>query len=518
LKYLIFILILTTKVYSQISPGDLTNAHAKFEGISNCTKCHVLGEKVNVSKCLDCHTEIKDNISSGRGYHSSSDVKGKNCWSCHSEHNGRNFRIINFNKDKFDHNKSGFQLVGQHAKEKCESCHKQAFIKNSKVKSRKNTYLGLDSKCNSCHEDYHQGTLNSDCSTCHNNEKFKPAPKFNHDNAAFKLSGAHLKVDCIKCHVQEKKNGKDYRRYKGVAFNSCSNCHKDVHQGKFGNDCKTCHSTNSFTNINQSAFNHDKTNYPLVGKHKGVTCQSCHKNDLNSKPKHEKCIDCHKDFHKGDFTKNGIIQDCKNCHNEKGFIPSSFTLEAHNKGRFSLTGSHLAVPCRNCHFQNNELHFKDLGIKCIDCHKNVHGTEIKTKFMPDNDCSVCHQTTGWNTIIFEHSKTDFALSGKHAKVGCNKCHVKDKNYLFVSLKTNCDYCHKDIHFDQFKENDSTNCARCHTFDNWKPVKFEHSKTRFSLEGAHSKLECISCHKKIELNSNTFIKYKLEDFRCAACHH
>jgi len=43
-------------------------------------------------------SEIKNNINYGRGYHSSSDVKGKNCWVCHSEHHGRNFRIINFYK------------------------------------------------------------------------------------------------------------------------------------------------------------------------------------------------------------------------------------------------------------------------------------------------------------------------------------------------------------------------------------------------------------------------------------
>ncbi len=33
-------------VYGQISPGDLSNAHKDLEGMSNCTKCHVLGDKV----------------------------------------------------------------------------------------------------------------------------------------------------------------------------------------------------------------------------------------------------------------------------------------------------------------------------------------------------------------------------------------------------------------------------------------------------------------------------------------
>ena len=87
--------------FAQISPGDLTKAHADLEGMSNCTKCHELGEKVYNSKCLDCHTEIKSLINSGKGYHSGTDVKGKECFSCHSEHHGRNFRIVNFDSKNF---------------------------------------------------------------------------------------------------------------------------------------------------------------------------------------------------------------------------------------------------------------------------------------------------------------------------------------------------------------------------------------------------------------------------------
>ena len=30
---------------AQISPGELTKSHAHLEGMLNCTKCHVLGDK-----------------------------------------------------------------------------------------------------------------------------------------------------------------------------------------------------------------------------------------------------------------------------------------------------------------------------------------------------------------------------------------------------------------------------------------------------------------------------------------
>ena len=100
MKYFFFFLLSSISIFPQISPGDLTNFHSKLEGISNCTKCHILGKQVNDSKCLDCHKEIKELIANGRGYHSSGDVKGKTCCACHSEHHGKNFRIINFNQGK----------------------------------------------------------------------------------------------------------------------------------------------------------------------------------------------------------------------------------------------------------------------------------------------------------------------------------------------------------------------------------------------------------------------------------
>jgi len=344
--FFILFFLFQENIFSQISPGDLTKAHAQFEGLSNCTKCHVLGEQIYNSKCLDCHTEINDLIQKGKGYHSSSEVSGKNCWSCHSEHNGRNFRIVNFNPDGFNHNKAGFELTGSHKKLECSSCHQTKFISDNEIKKRSDTYLGLEQTCNSCHKDFHQGTLGNNCSNCHNSEKFRPAAGFNHDKSAFKLTGSHKNVECIKCHPTEERKGEKFQKFKGIAFSSCSSCHKDVHQGKFGSDCQSCHSTNSFHQINQSAFDHSKTNFPLVGKHNSVKCSDCHKENLSSKPKHGKCIDCHKDFHKGEFTENGLIKDCKACHNEFGFLPSLYTVEKHNTTKFQLTGSHLAVPCR----------------------------------------------------------------------------------------------------------------------------------------------------------------------------
>src|SRR5665647_1034112 len=68
--------------FAQISPGELSKAHANLEGVSNCTKCHSVGNKVTDEKCLDCHKEIKLLITSKEGFHASDEVKGKECYTC----------------------------------------------------------------------------------------------------------------------------------------------------------------------------------------------------------------------------------------------------------------------------------------------------------------------------------------------------------------------------------------------------------------------------------------------------
>ena len=127
-SYLFVFLLTSISLLAQISPGDLTEAHKDLEGMSNCTKCHELGEEVKNDKCLDCHSEIRTALQSSSGYHSSSEVKSKKCFQCHSEHHGRNFEIIHFDKNSFNHSATGFSLTGKHSEAECDDCHKKDFI------------------------------------------------------------------------------------------------------------------------------------------------------------------------------------------------------------------------------------------------------------------------------------------------------------------------------------------------------------------------------------------------------
>jgi len=136
----------------------------------------------------------------------------------------------------------------------------------------------------------------------------------------FPLLGSHKNVACEKCHKTEIINGKPKQNSKGLAFSNCTACHKDVHDNKFGQNCKKCHSEESFHAVKgMKSFDHDRTDFKLIGKHRLLACKSCHKTSLTEPIKHNHCTSCHADYHNKDFAKNGVSPDCNQCHNNDGF-------------------------------------------------------------------------------------------------------------------------------------------------------------------------------------------------------
>jgi hypothetical protein len=523
-KLLIFLLFLAGNCLAQISPGDLTTAHSNLEGLSNCTKCHEVGKKVASTKCLECHKEIKELIDAGQGYHSSAEVKSKDCFSCHNEHHGRNFKIVRFDTLKFDHKDSRFELLGKHKTLACKSCHKSELIRVKKSqKTGAGSYLGLGTKCLDCHADYHQNSLSTNCLNCHNNTAFKPVTGFDHKKTKFPLLGKHQSVECVKCHKITESDGKKSQKFTGIAFSACTDCHKDIHENKFGKDCRKCHNEESFKKVaGINTFDHGKTDYPLEGKHLTVECKSCHKQNLTAKLSFGQCTDCHKDYHKGQLKKPGIKSDCKDCHTLAGFTNSNFTIERHNKGEFLLEGSHLATPCISCHKKDKEWVFKDLKKNCVDCHENIHKSFIAEKYFGNQKCESCHSVTAWSKVKFDHNTTNFKLTGKHAEAECKKCHFKQDpdgtiKQRFSDLKGRCLDCHTDVHNNQFDTSEIASCTNCHGYDRWKPVQFNHDKTRFKLDGSHKDVACAKCHKEVSVGNVRYIQYKFADIKCSSCH-
>lgn len=521
---LMAILMFAGTLFGQISPGELSKAHAHLEGLKNCTKCHILSEKETTTKCLACHKEIKSLIDRNKGYHSSVEAKGKKCAACHGEHFGRDFKIINFDQNKFDHRLTGYELAGKHATLKCANCHKPELIQEkTSQKKQAGSFLGLGVECISCHEDVHQNTLSKSCTSCHNQDAFKPATGFDHSKTKFALVGKHLDLACEKCHIETERNGKDFQQFAGVKFESCTSCHEDIHQNKFGNDCRKCHDEFSFKQVNASgSFNHNQTDYPLQGKHRDVACVKCHKSGRYTRTLNfMRCTDCHSDYHERQFEKNGVAPDCEECHSVNGFSPSLYTIQRHNQSGFVLDGAHLATPCVVCHKTEGKWNFSTNGNRCTNCHDNIHKNFLNSKFMSDSACKSCHNTVLWAQVSFDHNTTNFKLLGKHRKQTCRACHFRETNGVikqqFSNLAKSCENCHKDIHFKQFEELGKNDCERCHTFDNWTPEKFNHNNARFKLDGKHEGLQCIACHKPTDSLIRNYIVYKFEDISCKSCH-
>jgi len=601
-KYSLIILMATFpswSAFAQLSPGPLTESHSELEGMANCTQCHDIGKKVPDAKCLSCHEEIQSLMTADRGYHASDDVISGECIDCHSEHHGRKFDMVRFDTENFDHDLTGYELLGQHGRIDCRDCHKPDFIADTDIRMRKKTWLGMDTECLACHVDYHQETLGQDCASCHDFEAFRPAPLFDHDETEYTLEGQHTDVECISCHAIETRNGKEFQIFKGLSFGDCvschddphwnlpgkcrtchdvngfevfmgkslfnheltafslkdshssldcfechsqgleassifrdlkgiletdcMSCHDDVHEGKFGLDCARCHNTISFMDLNADIdFDHSLTDYNLEGLHANVECKSCHKSSFTDPIDFSYCRNCHEDYHNGQFVQSdGQIQDCGECHSVyEDFTFTSYGLDDHAQSAFPLEGAHVATPCFACHLDeaSEEWNFRHIGQHCVDCHEDIHEGYISDEYYPDRDCLHCHNSDSWATVSFDHDLTDWPLEDKHADLDCSSCHIEEKGELFIqrfnNLNTECYSCHENVHGDQFEEDGVTDCKRCHSTAGWEPENFDHSITRFPLEGKHAELECQACHKTRVNNKTVF---KIERFECIDCH-
>jgi len=514
--------------YSQISPGDLSQSHADLEGMSKCTSCHDLGEKVSNKKCLDCHDEIQSLINQKQGYHANSKVRKQDCFACHSEHHGRKFDMVRFDKDNFDHKLTGYELEGKHESVDCRECHVSENIADADIKKRKNTFLGLEEKCLSCHDDYHQKTLDNDCLSCHDMEAFEPASKFDHDKTDYKLEGKHVEVDCKECHKITTKNGEEFQQFSDVSFSDCVSCHDDPHNNQIQGKCNQCHTETSFSSFTgKGNFNHSPTGFNLKGKHKKIDCFSCHTETSNPKlvfqnkvkTKNENnCVACHKDEHEGKYG-----TECVKCHRESSFLSlKKMAFFDHTVTDYPLEGKHLNIDCKQCHKKrfSTPIDFS----ACNKCHDDYHRGEFKENGLSP-DCVECHSLeNGFDYSLYtteQHQTSSFPLEGAHYATPCFECHISedDKRWAFTNLGSKCIDCHTDTHEGYINEKyyPDKKCESCHINDSWSTVKFDHTLTDWPLNGRHLDVDCRECH--FEMSDKTIVKqtFKNLETKCNSCH-
>ncbi|MBI5658316.1 MAG: cytochrome C [Nitrosomonadales bacterium] len=363
----------------------------------------------------------------------------------------------------------------------CGDCHKEV----KKDLAEKRGYHGLRKKEKECRE-------------CHTEHKGREtgivlfdADRFDHEQADFLLKGKHAdeKVKCKDCHV----SGKKYRE----APASCNSCHKkdDKHKGELGADCARCHTEKDWKT---TSFDHNKTDYPLSGKHADVKCKSCHVTEkYKSAPK--QCSSCHKKdddkAHKGNFGPK-----CESCHAEKGWKEILFDHD--RKTRYPLLWKHRDAKCTACH--KGDAYKEKLQTTCASCHRKdddkVHKGNFGTK------CESCHAEKGWKETLFDHDrKTRYPLLWKHRDAKCTACHKGDA--YKEKLQSSCIACHQKD--DKHKGQEGRKCESCHDERSWTKAKFDHRQSRFPLTGKHAPVECRKCHA-----APTFKDAKSD---CWSCH-
>ena len=455
---------------SVLMPGQVISGHAKLE--AKCDECHVKFDKDAQNRlCKDCHKEVKADVLDKKGFHGRLESE-KDCRECHTDHKGRNAKIVLLDIKKFDHEKTDYPLRGAHEKQdkvKCKDCHKP-----------EKKYREAPSACNDCHQkdDKHKGSLGKECGNCHKETNWKEA-KFDHSKTKFALAGKHVDVKCNKCHAKAPTN------YKGASLD-CYSCHRkdDKHKGNYGKKCETCHVDRSWKKI---TFDHDReTKYKLLGKHAEVKCMSCHKEPLYKKESKTPtdCNSCHRkdDKHKGNFGPK-----CETCHTEQDWKTINFDHDIDTK--YPLKYKHKDVKCVSCH--TGKLYGQKLATDCYSCHKKDDDKVHKLKL--GKKCESCHSEKDWKKESFDHARSRFPLLGLHQTVDCKKCH---KTQLYFDTPSDCYSCHKKDDDKVHKRRLGKKCESCHNARSWKVWDFDHdTRTKFKLDGGHKKIDCYACHKK-----------------------
>ncbi len=383
---------------------------------TGCNGCHEADEKYRsaVSACFGCHED--DDNHGGE--------LGKECENCHKE--------TNWQEADFDHDKdSEFALTGAHMENECNLCHV----------NQKYTDLGKD--CYSCHriDDTHNGDNGTTCETCHKTTAWDESA-FNHaDESDFTLEGKHdeipceschtgsklddpLKMECIACHRSDDEhqglNGEDCNNchkptkwaksifnhkqdtefpllgqhkeqicqacHKGSMYDvqlevNCLNCHEDdnIHKEDQSSDCGQCHQESGWND--NVIFDHDFTDFPLIGLHAVAPCEACHIfagfHDTGNR-----CVDCHAD---DDLHKGRLGEECNACHNPNDW--QLWVFDHETEAEFMLDGKHTDLTCRSCHRSRSGSR-TEIPKQCAGCHRrdDIHSGQF------GSDCGRCHTT------------------------------------------------------------------------------------------------------------------------------
>jgi len=351
------------------------------------------------------------------------------------------------------------------------------------------------------------------------------------------LSQAHSHLDglkkCSSCHKLGKRN----------VGPKCLDCHREIAAMRAGGpglhanedfaNCIDCHNEHHgrdydliFWPDGQENFKHDVLGYEMTGAHLKLKCRQCHgvkhvtnPGELRSLNKEfdrtwlgldRQCLSCHRDPHDGTLTGGPKQTTCTSCHDTNQWRPAAAF--NHDTSEFPLTGKHQKVTCTKCHQAKGKpvtvgeikvavAIFKPQAHQnCTACHKDPHANTLGP------NCTQCHTTDGWlliNGETFDHTKTKYPLTGRHAGVSCAQCHGEGRKKPAYAA---CQDCHRDAHDSvRLQRPRLMTCENCHSVDGFQPANYtmaRHAESPFPLRGAHQATPCFSCHNPLGNQAST----------------
>lgn len=510
------------------SPGELSAVHQrvdKLTGFRSCAQCHGGWTSTMTESCIVCHAPIGAQLERGAGLHGRlGKERGGECGTCHSEHHGSEFALVNrqtFAKagvgdpDQFDHALVGLTLEGRHLELGCRECHRNADL--AILPAGQPRFLGLQRDCGTCHKDAHEGRMVLACAQCHGQRAFDQLSSLDHDKV-LPLTGGHARASCRDCHARESAFSLEALGHGEVRQRrSCADCHESPHATDFvagvarlaslppAAACSVCHQADhdSFRadDLTVTAAQHAASGFDLEAPHSEATCAQCHVGgtfaELYPGRRADDCRQCHTDPHGGQFDGSPLAANgCIDCHDRQHFAPHAFTVAKHANTTLPLTGSHLEADCNDCHqtpANDAPRVFRGTPAKCESCHGDAHDGFFDALVQqpganPANGkCALCHQPTRFAELPqagFDHGRwTGFAITGAHAQAACESCHpLRESPDAFgrrfgrvaehfgakPGAAGRCAVCHRDPHEGLFDlpglpqtVDGRSDCARCH---------------------------------------------------------
>jgi len=243
--------------------------------------------------------------------------------------------------------------------------------------------------------------------------------------------------------------------------------------------CAACHSAESWGDVR---FIHDRTGFPLVGRHLQVTCRACHTTGFSAKVPMA-CVGCHRDVHEGEFGGR-----CGSCHDATSWR-AAFGPDAHRLTNFPLSGRHAFIPCEQCHGERRGLGFARPASPCIACHQ---ADRIRAALVAvDHDaagfgpnCRECHNTWTFAGAGFPAHDVCFQITaGPHAGIRCLNCHTQ---LTGAKVTGACN-------------TGTVSCIQCHTCSKTAP---QHA----SVPGFDCKdRKCYECHRFATAGLRTMLR-------------